>query len=142
MASSKLASVDLDFLARTLTKLEITRCPKLRDVERISRLKMLVELGIYECPAVIGVLGVSDLPRLTHLSIDLSRATRAHLGDASVPLHRLLLSSHTKVDEGILSYADSIAKWLISDQGQSPKVTVAYRYGEIILGSEWESESD
>ena len=92
---------------------------------------MLVELGIYACPAVIGVLSISDLPRLTHLSIDLSRATRAHLGDASAPLHRLLLSSPTKVDEGISSYSDSIAEWLISDQGQNPKVTVAYRYGDV-----------
>ena len=67
-------------VAGTLTKLDITRCPKLLDVGVVSGLTMLVELGIYECPAVTGVLIVSELPRLTHLSIDLSRATRAHLG--------------------------------------------------------------
>ena len=112
---------------KTLTKLEITRCPKLRDVERITRLKMLVDLGIYDCPAVIGTLTISDLPLLTHLSIDLSRATREHLGDAAIPLRRLLLSSHTKVDDGILECADGIAKWLILDEGQNAKVEVAHR---------------
>ena len=68
---------------------------------------------------------------LTDLSIDLSRATSGHLGGASVPLRRLLLNSYTKVDDGILAYADIIAEWLISDQGQNPKVTVAYRHGEV-----------
>ena len=101
---------------------------------------MLVELGIYECPAVVGILTVSELPRLTHLAIDLSRATRAHLGDAAIPLRRLLLNSYTKVDDGILQYADGIAMWLISDEGQNPKVEVAHRKGEIIRESESESD--
>ena len=77
---TSLASLYIASLAATLTKLDITRCPKLLDVGVVSGLTMLVELGIYECPAVTGVLIVSELPRLTHLSIDLSRATREHLG--------------------------------------------------------------
>ena len=88
---------------------------------------MLVELGIYECPAVTGVLIISELPRLTHLSIDLSRATRAHLGDTAVPLCRLFLNSYTPVDQSIWMYAYWIAERLISDQGQRAKVTVANR---------------
>ena len=131
---TSVASLDIANLAGTLTKLQITRCPKLRDVARLTGLKRLVELGIYECPAVVGMLIVSELPRLTHLSIDLSRATRAHLGSVAVPLRSLLLNSYTPVDDGILRRADSIALWLISDQGQWPKVTVAHRYGEAVDG--------
>jgi len=131
---TSVASLDIANLAGTLTKLQITRCPKLRDVGRLTGLTGLVELGIYECPAVIGMLNISELPRLTHLSIDLIRATRAHLGSVAVPLRSLLLNSYTPVDDGILSDADSIVLWLISDQGQWPKVTVAHRYGEAADG--------
>ena len=130
---TSLASLDIASLAGTLTKLDITRCPKLLDVGVVSGLTMLVELGIYECPAVTGVLIVSELPRLTHLSIDLSRATRAHLGDKSVPLRRLFLSSYTPVDQSIWRYAYWVAEWLISDKDRA-KVTVANRglRGELV----------
>jgi hypothetical protein len=121
---TSVASLDIASLAGTLTKLDITRCPKLLDVGVVSGLTMLVELGIYECPAVTGVLIVSELPRLTHLSIDLSRATRAHLGDKSVPLCRLFLNSYTPVDQSIWRYAYWVAEWLISDKDRA-KVTVA-----------------
>ena len=123
---TSVASLDVASLAGTLTKLDITRCPKLLDVGIVSGLTMLVELGIYECPAVTGVLIVSELPRLTHLSIDLSRATRAHLGDTAVPLSRLFLNSYTPVDQSIWRYAYWVAEWLISDQERA-KVTVANR---------------
>jgi hypothetical protein len=77
----------------------------------------------------MSMLIVSELPRLTHVSIDLSRA---HLGSVAVPLRSLLLNSYTPVDDGILKDADSIVLWLISDQGQWPKVTVGHRYGEAV----------
>jgi len=64
------------------------------------------------------MLIVSELPRLTHLSIDLSRATRAHLGFRCVAFS--LTATH-RLTMGILRRADSIALWLISDQGQWPK---------------------
>lgn len=92
--------------------------PKLRDVARLTGLKRLVELGIYECPDVVGMLIVSELPRLTHLSIDLSRATRVHLGFRCVAFS--LTATH-RLTMGILKDADSIALWLISEQGQWPK---------------------
>jgi hypothetical protein len=79
-------------------------------------------------------MSVRQLPRLTHLSIDLSQATWAHLRSVAVPLRSLILSSYTPVDDGILKDADSIALWLISDQGQWSKVTVAHRYGEAVDG--------
>ena len=66
-------------------------------------------------------MSVRQLLRLTHLSIDLSHAMRAHLGSVAVPLRSLLLNSYTPVDDGILKDVDSIALWLISDQGQWPK---------------------
>ena len=52
----------------------------------------------------------------------------------AVQLRSLLLDGYTPVDVGILRDADSIALWLISDQGQWPKVTVAHRYGEAVDG--------
>ena len=64
------------------------------------------------------MLIVSELPRLTHLSIDLSRATRVHLGFRCVSFS--LTATH-RLTMGILKDADSIALWLISDQGQWPK---------------------
>ena len=79
-----------------------------------------------KCPSVTGVLIVSELPRLTHLSIDLSRATRVHLSDTSVPLCRLFLNSYTPVDQSICRYAYWVAGWLISDKDRA-KVTVANR---------------
>ena len=125
------ASLDIANLAGTLTKLQITRCPKLRDVARLTGLKRLVELGIYECPDVVGMLIVSELPRLTHLSIDLSRATRAHLGFRCVAFS--LTATH-RLTMGILKDADSIALWLISDQGQWPK---SYSCSSIRGGRGW-----
>jgi hypothetical protein len=56
------ASLDIANLAGTLTKLQITRCPKLRDVARLTGLKRLVELGIYECPAAAATDPSVDRP--------------------------------------------------------------------------------
>lgn len=71
------------------------------------------------------MLIVSELPRLTHLSIDLSRATRAHLG--------LCVAFSSTATQSIWRYAYWVAEWLISDKDRA-KVTVANRGQLVRLG--------
>lgn len=87
---TSVASLDIANLAGTLTKLQITRCPKLRNVARLTGLKRLVELGIYECPAAAA----------TDPSVD--RPESRDASSSGLPLRSLLLNSYTPVDDGDL----------------------------------------
>lgn len=102
-----------------LTKLAVYHAPRLRDLNALREVPLLVELELYSCRSVADLSAIGDLRRLTSLLlIDCGRVASLKPLQNCPELQVVLFYGSTNVEDGDLSVLDDVRVRKVSFQNR------------------------